>query len=485
MNKNEIIITPICDFLRDYAASGISRFHMPGHKGTDPEDRDQTADDTMSADRSEIYAAFYAHDITEINGADSLYEASGIIHKSEENAAFLFGTAATYYSTEGSSQCIRAMLALATDFGKKPVILAARNVHRAFISAAALLDLDVRWLIPEDGSYSRCSCPIKAQQVREALSRMEVLPAAVYLTSPDYLGNLADITALADAVHAFGIPLLVDNAHGAYLHFLKVPSHPMDLGADMCCDSAHKTLPALTGCAYLHISRRYAERSLVRRALSLFGSSSPSYLLLESLDRTNKILAGSFREQLAECVAMTDRCKTALSQMGWHITGDPLKITIEASLLGLSGHELAAMLRAQQIECEYADPDYAVLMVTPYNTWEDLDRLTAVMKTIAGQSPRADVLPAPELQRKRERLTFSLPEKVLSIREAAFAESLSIPVNGSAGRICADLAISCPPAVPIVVCGERISEEVEAVFSYYGITHIDVIAEPEDDRCDN
>ena len=136
--------TPICDFLRDYAASGISRFHMPGHKGACP-------------DQADIPASHFSHDITEVRGADSLYEASGIILESEKNAASLFGTAATYYSTEGSSQCIRAMLALAATFGnsptdgQRPLILAARNVHRSYMTAAALLDMDVEWLWPEYG----------------------------------------------------------------------------------------------------------------------------------------------------------------------------------------------------------------------------------------------------------------------------------------------------------------------------------------------
>ena len=177
--------TPILDFLKGYQLEGMARLHMPGHKGRGP-------------------LGVEGLDLTEIKGADSLYEADGIIAQSEENAARLFGSRRTFYSTEGSSQCIRAMLALALEnrpAGTAPIVLAARNVHKAFLYAAALLDLEVAWLWPEGGSRSVCSCPITAAGLEKALTDMETLPMAVYITSPDYLGGTADIAALAAVVH--------------------------------------------------------------------------------------------------------------------------------------------------------------------------------------------------------------------------------------------------------------------------------------------
>ena len=215
--------TPICDFVKRYAQSGIARLHMPGHKGMGP-------------------LGFEQYDITEINGADSLYEADGIIAQSEANASQLFGCH-TFYSTEGSSQCIRAMLYLcllqAKKDGKRPLIAAGRNAHKVLLSAAALLDFDVHWLWPREGG-SYLSCPITAAELDDALSKMDEKPVAVYVTSPDYLGNVLDIAALAQTAHSHGCLLAVDNAHGAYLKFLTSSLHPMDLGADLCCDSAHK-----------------------------------------------------------------------------------------------------------------------------------------------------------------------------------------------------------------------------------------------------
>ena len=496
----DTISTPICDFLLDYADSGISRFHMPGHKGAAPEDA----------------VLQYSHDITEIPGADSLYEAAGIIRASEENASSLFGTALTLYSTEGSSQCIRAMLALAAGFFSRasnsvaaalragspgvqedpcfigegrPVILAARNVHRSFLTAAALLDLDVKWLYPETDSWSLCACPVSAASVRDAILSLPVPPAAVYLTSPDYLGNLQKIREIAAAAHEFGVPLLVDNAHGAYLHFLENPVHPMDLGADLCCDSAHKTLPALTGCAYLHISASAPSAFLshARRAMALFGSTSPSYLLLESLDRTNALLSGPWRASLAACEARVHGVKQRLQCHGFvlaedcfPLTPEPLKITLCASRSGYDGRALAQILRFRGIECEYADPDDLVLMVSPGNSAGELDHLTAVLESLpvpALQSSGASSSPQEKLHSPEpvRRPRCPHPEPILSIRSALLAPSVEIPAEESAGCICADPALVCPPAGPIIICGERIPREAISIVRHYGISRIRVL----------
>ena len=285
--------TPIVDFVRRYAQSGTARLHMPGHKG-------------------QSLLGCEPWDITEIRGADELYEAEGIIAQSEANATRLFGTAHTYYSTEGSSQCIRAMLCLALQgaprTGKRPVLLAARNAHKALLYAAALLDFDIRWLwpAPED-TGALCSCPVTVQALSTALEELAGqgrTPFGVYLTSPDYLGGMQDIAALSAVCDAHGVPLLVDNAHGAYLRFLPGGSrHPIDLGAAACCDSGHKTLPVLTGGAYLHLGPKapVQEESIVRNALALFGSTSPSYLILQSLDACNRLLSADYPARLQEC----------------------------------------------------------------------------------------------------------------------------------------------------------------------------------------
>ncbi len=437
--------TPVADFVQRYAKAGTARLHMPGHKGR-------------------CFLGCEPWDITEIHGADALYEAEGILAESEQNAAALFGSQRTCYSTEGSSQCIRAMLYLAVAASGSHTVVAARNVHRAFVSAAALLDLEIRWLWPEE-SRSLCGCPISPAQLEETLHSLPEPPAAVYLTSPDYLGGMAEIPALAQVCHQHGTLLLVDNAHGAYLRFLQPSLHPLDLGADLCCDSAHKTLPVLTGGAYLHLSPTAPAQlgPLAKSALGLFGSTSPSYLTLASLDLCNRYLAEGYPQRLAEAVERLAELRKRLTAAGWRVEpSDPLRVTVAAPR-GVTGQELAGQLRRQGAECEYADRDFLVLMATPENTPEELAQAAAAL----GQCPGEANPP---------QLPLARGERACSIRQAAFAPRETVDAAHSLGRVCGLPTVGCPPAIPIAVSGERITPEALALFAYYGIEQVEVLA---------
>lgn len=436
--------TPICDFVRRYAECNPVRLHMPGHKG-------------------KSILGFESFDITEIDGADSLYEANGIIHESEANASVLFG-ADTFYSTEGSSLCIRAMLYLialyAKQYGKRPLIAAGRNAHKTFLSAAALLDFDITWLWPEQSDSYLC-CRLTADQVNAILSEAAEKPVAVYITSPDYLGNLTELKAIAKVCHRHNVLLAVDNAHGAYLHFLQRPCHPIDLGADICCDSAHKTLPVLTGGAYLHISPEAPAFFFkqAKNAMALFGSTSPSYLILQSLDAANAYLAHGYRDGLHTAVSRIQKLKTTLSEGGYCLIGEePLKITIDTKPYGYEGRQFADILAAQNMICEFSDPDYVVMMFTPETDDEDFSRLESVMLSVPQRTP---VTTHPPM--------LSIPEQVMSARAASMSPWEEVPVSESIGKILALSSVSCPPAIPIVVSGECIDEDAARCFDYYGI----------------
>lgn len=436
--------TPVLDFLRRYDEENVLRFHMPGHKG-------------------KSFLGPERWDITEVSGADSLYEAAGIIAESEANATALFGSQASFYSTEGSSQCIRAMLHLLISGRKEgavPLILAARNVHKSFVYAAALLDFQVRWLWPEESS-SLCSCPVSPESLDKALAEMNMPPVAVYITSPDYLGYQQDIGALAEVCHRHGTLLAVDNAHGAYLHFFDKPQHPLDLGADICCDSAHKTLPVLTGGAYLHISRNLPE-SFARKAktaLALFGSTSPSYLTMASLDACNGYLAGNYRDELSEFCRELDDVRLQLSRLGYCVEhSDPLRLCLRTD-----GKRLAGLLREKGIECEYADNDHIVFMFTPENTAKELEKLVDSLYELKPGMPEI----------RSTKLT--VPKQCVSIREAVMAESETVPAEMSEGRICAAPLVSCPPAIPIVISGELITREAVELLCYYGMDFVEVL----------
>ena len=548
--------TPIYDFVTRYKDLRPARFHMPGHKGRGPLGCEEL-------------------DLTEIPGADSLYEAAGIIAESEANASALFGCP-TFYSTEGSSHCIRAMLQLAmqlqsvgggvhdapnvsvfgscgtsrtpspTKNGGRFCILAARNVHKTFLSAAALLDLYVVWLPSAGGSY------LSAQPSPAGLDAAltETGASAVYLTCPDYLGFLPDLRPLAQVCHARGALLLVDNAHGAYLRFLNPSRHPMDLGADLCCDSAHKTLPVLTGGAYLHVSKKafplrgrchpaspasrmtdevVCDAAAVRDALALFGSTSPSYLILQSLDLANPYLE-QLPEQLAAFIPKVEALRSRLRAAGWTPVGDePLKLTLSLRAVGAAigrqpeaeacpnGLSLAAALEREKIYCEFADPDYIVFMLSPQNTDAELSRLEAALKAFplrgrcpsehtgadevglaVGSDPQiapviasgndaaamrwqeasedASLLARPSREAGGEWPPLrELPEPVCSIRAAMLAPAETVPAGESLGRVLGRPGVSCPPAVPILMPGERIDRAAVAAFARYGVETVAVL----------
>lgn len=439
--------TPIYDFVKKYIKSGTARLHMPGHKGVK-------------------LLGFEKYDITEMKGADSLYEADGIIKESEKNAGALFN-ADTFYSTEGSSHCIRAMLYLATlkakERGERPLILAGRNAHKAFLSAVAMLDIDVMWLY---GENSYLSCVITPEKLEKALGGVDKIPTAVYITSPDYLGNMCDIFALSKVCEKYGTMLLLDNAHGAYLKFLDRSMHPMDLGAVMCCDSAHKTLPALTGGAYLHINKKSDQvfKNNAKNALAMFGSTSPSYLILQSLDLVNKYIADGYAKKLNSYLKEADKIKAELTEYGYSFVGDErLKFTLDTKQNGYTGVDFADILRKNHgIECEFADSDYVVLMLSPDNN--DLIRVKKALMKIEKKQAITDMSPLP-----------TVSEAVVSIREAMLSLNEEINVDNAEGRILGVCTVSCPPAVPILMPGERINKEAISVFKYYGISTVKVI----------
>lgn len=468
---------PIVDFVRSYAQSGTARLHMPGHKG-------------------QSLLGFEPLDITEICGADELYAPEGIIAESEANATRLFGTAHSYYSTEGSSQCIRAMLFLALQGapqnGKRPVLLAARNAHKALLYAAALLDFDIRWLWPSaQAEGALCSCPVTAEALTgalHALAQQGISPFGVYVTSPDYLGGVQDIPALAAVCRAQGVPLLVDNAHGAYLRFLPQNCHPIAQGAAMCCDSAHKTLPVVTGGAYLHLGSKapVQEKAAVRGALALFGSTSPSYLILQSLDACNRVLAETYPVGLQQCcarlAALRGELNAAAQAAGCPVPlaldgpgREPLKLTLDAAALGMTGTALADALRGGQLECEYADPRYVVLMFTPCNPPQDYARLRPVLRQCLHSLPAAGGLLQPE-ELAGEFVALAQQARAhCTIRQAVFAPQERIPVQHALGRICAMPTVSCPPAIPIAVSGEEITPAALELMQRYGVTEVSVL----------
>ncbi len=294
-------------------------------------------------------------------------------------------------------------------------------------------------------------------------------PIAVYITSPDYLGNIADIAALSKVCKACGVPLIVDNAHGAYLRFLKPCIHPIALGADICCDSAHKTLPCLTGAAYLHINKEAPKlfSEMAEKALALFASTSPSYLILQSLDAFNGLCCASYEKKLEKTAQRIEKLKQKLEGFGYALVGsERLKLTLAPKRIGCTGLALAEYLRENGVECEFADPDFTVLMLSPQTGEAELERIERALLTA---EKRAPIKEKPPVQPRLER--------ALSIREAVLSPQETVKVEAALGRILALDHCACPPAVPIAIAGERLDETAIECLKYYGVSAVSAVKE--------
>lgn len=448
--------TPINDFLDEYNNQNPIRLHMPGHKGIE-------------------LNGFEKCDITEVFGADNLYDPDGVIAQSERNASKLFDTGATFYGVEGSSQIIKSMLFVASQYGKMRgkanTVVAARNVHKSFVSAAALIGFTVDWLMPKDSNYLSCEIDLNELEYEVAVENAY----AVYITSPDYLGNVADIAAIAEICRRYDALLIVDNAHGSYLNFLEDDSdylknnpklkHPMKLGADMCSDSAHKTLPVLTGGAYFHIAKDAQYKDLliqnVKNSMMLFGSTSPSYLIMKSLDKANEYLADGYREKLAKAVERVGKFKSKLNDLGYTLAGDePLKVTIDATYYGYTGIQIAEILRYENVEIEFADPDFVVMMMSAEFGDEIYEKLLGIFEKI----PKKDAIPGAKKLPKLER-----PRTESHIYDAVYEPWEEVSVDECEDKVLSELNVACPPAVPIVVCGELMGKNHIEYLKYYGV----------------
>ena len=440
--------TPVYDFLKKYADMSPLRAHMPGHKG-----RTFTAEELRSA---------YAYDLTEISGADSLFEAEGIIRKSEKNASGLFGTAETVYSCGGSTLCIQAMLFLMKQENR--CVIAGRTVHRAFLNACILLGLQVIWVYPE-AEKGILSGEYDPQDFEKAIKSTEGKPCCIYITSPDYMGNMADIRSLSEISRKYSAPLLVDNAHGAHLAFFEKNLHPMALGADLCCDSAHKMLPCLTGCAYLHTSNENYKGRL-KGAMGLFGSTSPSYLMLLSLDLCNVFLSEKAAGNIAKIKSLSEKMRENLSDRYIFTQGKEIfHIAIDTAAMGIDGRQLGASRDSLNCFPEYAGREAVVLLLSAAERGEDILRLEDILGKCVTSAAAEQKTPPP----------FPKPKAVMGIREAALSQSEVIPAKNALGRICAGVKVPCPPAVPIVISGEVIDENAVDALIYYGVGEVEVV----------
>jgi len=438
--------TPLFSAVEEYIGKDMSRFHMPGHKGSLP-----------LLGRAALY------DVTEIPGLDELYRPRSAIAELEARFARLYKSDLSLLSAGGASLCIQTMLALALKPGDK--LIAARGCHISAVNAMALLDVTPVWVFPQYDGMTGLAKPVTAGEIRKTISANRDAKA-VYLTSPDYYGVTCDISSISEVCREFNVPLLVDNAHGAHTAFLSPSLHPLKLGADMCADSLHKTMPVLTGGAMLHIKNQSFTKN-AKRLMSIFGSTSPGYLVMLSADTALRALENDFSSKLSETADMLSKLETIAIQKGFAVPSgirDPLKLSLGFFGAGYTRGEFEAMIRSRGIEPEMTDDRFCVLMASPYNRPKDFERLEDFLKSIK-QKPALPV---------RENVCTE-PEQAMSLRESVFADTMEIPVEEAAFKTAGSFIAPCPPGIPQVIPGEVIDENLLNLLKRYGILSLNVV----------
>ena len=442
-------MTSLLDELKDYYGKGLYPCHMPGHK--------RHAFDHIPGDIAEI-------DLTEVEGADDLHDPSGIILEAERFAALQLGADESFFLINGSTAGILAAISACTDKGGRIVMV--RNSHKSAYNAVYLRELDPVYIFPEVMETPCIVEAVRPEEVRKALDENPGVQA-VFIVSPTYEGRLADIAAIADIVHERGIPLIVDEAHGAHLSFDEGnPSDAIRRGADIAVQSVHKTLPAPTQTAILSVKGGLVDRKKLRRFLSVYQSSSPSYPLMSMIDgcirymADNRDLVPAFKDNFEKLLKRLEVCdKLIFRPFAEELRSrraDYGKLLICTDALGISGVRLAQLLREKYgIETEMTCPGYILAMFTVCDDEEGFER-------VADALIQLDL--DPEICEKAEKAPLGtglprLPERVMLPSKAADSESEEIPLSASEGRICTGMVFIYPPGTPVLAPGERIEKE--------------------------
>ena len=423
--------TPLYDALRRYAEQRTARFHMPGHKG-------------RFLPLPEL-APLAPLDVTEIPGTGNLYEAGPPFDEAQALWARDFGFDHCQFLTGGSTLGIHTGLTLCCAPGE--TILVDRCCHRSVFHAMALLDLEPVYLERPWLEQENLIGPITPEQVEFSLKTHPNVKT-VCITSPTYAGVLSDIGAISPVVHAHGARLFVDGAHGAHLPFLGLTPFA---GADGVVVSAHKTLPALGQAALLFTNGMDPDR--VRRMASVFGTSSPSYPILASMDAARAWLEGDGARAYRQTALRVAQLRSRFPSLAGDLSLDPARLTLNVQ----DGPSFARSLEEQNIFPEMEDGGHVVFICTPQDLEENFARLEGVLEELGDGLGSCPTIPAPPL-----------PERVLSPRQALFAPSVPRPLEDCAGELAAVPVAPYPPGVPVVAPGERIGKKELAYLRQIG-----------------
>jgi arginine decarboxylase len=422
-------MAPVWEMIQEYIAKAPVRFHVPGHKGRDG-------------------ASFgRAADITELDFSDDLHRPNGVLRYAQELCACAVGAFHTFFLVNGATAGIHAMLLL---FAGRTVVV-QRDCHKSVVAAAALGDIRLVFLP---------SGPVLKEEAEAILDEHPGAP--VFLTYPDYYGRCCDLPAIAEAAHERGRLLLVDAAHGAHFPYSDLlPVSPAEAGADLWVDSAHKTGLALTQGAYLHVGERAKERVLrLQEMLAMLETSSPSYLILASLDESRERMQKyrGWPSLIARVGVLRGRLERAgldVSLPRGYAAQDPLRITVEVSSRGISGFDAKKHLELRGVFVEMADYLRVVAVCSPSDTQRDLDALEEALLSLPESGQALPPEPRPP---------SALPEAAMGIREAWLHGREVVLPEECVGRVCACAAGVYPPGTPVIFPGEIYNERIVEYF---------------------
>ena len=459
--NDQLPLMPLVTALLEYVRFNRDSWHVPGHRS--------------SNDWPEwLKESLLSLDVTELPGTDDLNNPQGPAKQAMLLAAKAFGAGLTRFITSGTTTALQIMLALCLERGSR--LLLPRCVHQAVINAAALLDLELCWILPGAGNNNRTEFgllpQITAEDVELALQRHSGC-RAVLLTYPDYYGNCVDFQAIESVVHRHGCLLLADEAHGAHLAFGQgcLPVSALQAGADACVQSGHKTLPVLTPGSYLHIGRKALLATKIDpadldRLIPVFQTSSPSFPVAATLDYARAWLQaeGTFwiQQQINNLESFASRLPPLLNSSSTLATcRDPLRLILTGqpdSPIGFPARQIAEQLGREGIDIEFADLTRLVLIPSlrqPEAAWQHL--ADALHKAdFSGGTAKAL-----ELDREWQYWLSAPPEAALTAGDAALGRHSRqlVPLAESAGRICARSVLPYPPGIPLLVPGERIDRD--------------------------
>ena len=449
--------TPLYNEFLKYIGNNVSRFHMPGHKGQD------------------IYnlGNLWLYDITEVKNFDNLLYSNGVIKQVEDKYTEIYNSYASVISTQGSTLGVQMMVTAAymIQNGQSNKIIIDRNAHASAVNTIAVLGFEPVWVYPDECNNNYMPGVISANCLEEVILCNQDAEI-VYITSPNYFGEMADLKSISDICKKHNKLLLVDNAHGAHLKFIEGDLHPMDCNCDCCCDSLHKSLPVLTGGGMVHTLNPEISKYL-KRAARIYSSTSPSYLTMLSIDCLCSYIEGGLKSDLQMLIEKIDEIKKLICDLGFDLPSgklDPIKISIGPGKFNCTAGQIAEKLREFNVEPEYVGSYWVLLMTSPQNISEDFvnlkDALIDMSKTFHKTVRKSKI---------DEKAKYLKTQQILPIKEAIFKKFKTIKTVKSLNKISAQIIVTVPPCVPIVMPGEIVSREAIDLLLFHKIYFIDVV----------